>query len=107
MLVGQEAHPLEQAVEYGAHCSGAELAGFLRRYFSVLQYDFLARGYIMHADRGGERLYLEIPIGAAAPAEASGAMFEGLVQSLAECCVVGDGRADARAMSFRKVYKKH
>lgn len=67
----------------------------------------MRRGYVMHADRSTERIYLEIPIGAAAPAEVSGAMFEGLVQSLAECCVAGEGRSDARAFSFRKVYKKH
>ena len=103
----QEGNPLDLAMEYGAHCSGAELAAFLKRYFSVIQYDFMRRGYVMHADRGAERLYLEIPIGAAAPAEVSGAMFEGLVQSLAECCVAGEGRNDARGMSFRKVYKKH
>ncbi|BDA46949.1 probable BTB/POZ domain-containing protein KCTD7 at N-terminal half [Coccomyxa sp. Obi] len=103
----QDASPLDMAAEYGAHCSGAELAAFLKRYFSVIQFDFMRRGYVMHADRGAERLYLEIPIGAAAPAEASGAMFEGLVQSLAECCVAGEGRNDARGMSFRKVYKKH
>ena len=71
------------------------------------QADFLRRGYLLSADRGSERVYLEIPVGAAAPDEASGVLFEGLVQSLAECCVAGEGRGDVRGVSFRKTYRKH
>lgn len=62
---------------------------------------------ILSCYRASERLYMEIPIAAASSAEVSGTMFEGLVQSLAECCAGGDGRSDARAMSMRKSYKKH
>ncbi len=72
-----------------------------------MQADFLQRGYLLQADRGSERLFLEIPLGAAAPDQASGVLFEGLVQALAECCVGGEGRGDVRGVSFRKAYRKH
>jgi hypothetical protein len=100
-------NPIDRAAEYGAHCSGPDFAAFVKRHFSVIQYDFMKRGYLVHADRATERLFVEIPIATAASADVSGAMFEGLVQSLAECCAVGEGRADTRAMTFRKAYKKH
>ena len=36
----QDVHPLDHAQELGAHCSGPELAAFIRRYFSVMQVTF-------------------------------------------------------------------
>ena len=72
-----------------------------------LQADFLARGYLFQVDRSVERIFLEIPVGAAAPDQASGVLFEGLVQSLAECCVGGEGHGEVRGVSFRKAYRKH
>ncbi len=55
---------------------------------------------------GYERLYLEIPTGAAASAEVSGTMFEGLVQSLLECTLGGEGRRDIRGLMTRKIRYK-
>lgn len=55
---------------------------------------------------GYERLYLEIPTGAAASAEVSGTMFEGLVQSLLECTLGGEGRRDIRGLQTRKIRYK-
>ena len=37
MPPAQDVHPLDHAQELGAHCSGTELAAFIRRYFSVMQ----------------------------------------------------------------------
>ena len=45
----QDPHPLDGAVELGAHCQGAALAAFIKQYFSVIQYDFMKRGYLCHA----------------------------------------------------------
>ena len=55
---------------------------------------------------GYERLYLEIPTGAGASAEVSGTMFEGLVQSLLECTLGGEGRRDIRGLQTRKIRYK-
>lgn len=45
----QEPHPLDGAEELGAHCQGAALAAFVKQYFSVMQFDFMKRGYLCHA----------------------------------------------------------
>ena len=45
----QDGHPLEGAEELGAHCQGPALAAFVKQYFSVIQYDFMKRGYLCHA----------------------------------------------------------
>ena len=45
----QDPHPLDGAVELGAHCQGPALAAFIKQYFSVIQYDFMKRGYLCHA----------------------------------------------------------
>ena len=50
----QDLHPLDGAEELGAHCQGTALAAFVKQYFSVIQYDFLKRGYLCHA--GLERM---------------------------------------------------
>lgn len=99
---------MDGAEELGAHCHGAALAAFVKQYYSVIQYDFMKRGYLCHAEGvdGYERLYLEIPTGAAASAEVSGTMFEGLVQSLLECTLGGEGRRDIRGLMTRKIRHK-
>ena len=51
--------------------------------------------------------YVAFEILRQAPERVARLAYDGLVQSLAECCVAGEGRNDARGMSFRKVYKKH
>ena len=45
----QDPHPLDGAEELGAHCQGPALAAFVKQYFSVIQYDFMKRGYLCHA----------------------------------------------------------
>lgn len=45
----QDPHPLDGAEELGAHCQGAALAAFVKQNFSVIQHDFMKRGYLCHA----------------------------------------------------------